>query len=48
MLRLKDIKGFELAYRKGKMTIKQLMSIAQFGMDSRAREYYNRIMEGLA
>ena len=47
MLRLADIKGFELAYRRGKMTARQFESLAQFGMESRAREYYNEIVEGL-
>ena len=47
MLRLADIKGFELAYRRGKMTAKQFRSLAQFNMDSRTRLYYNKVMENI-
>ena len=48
MLRLAEIKGFELAYRRGKMTAKQLVAIGKYGMESRAREYYNAIIGGIA
>lgn len=48
MLRLADIKGFELAFKRGKMTLNQLRNIAQYGMESRAREYYNALIGGIA
>lgn len=48
MLRLADIKGFELAYRRGKMTVKQLVAMGKYGMESRAREYYNALIGGIA
>lgn len=47
MLRLAEIKGFELAYRSGKMTAKQLVAIGKYGMDNIARSYYNAIMEDI-
>lgn len=47
MLKLAEIKGFELAYRRGKMTVKQLIVIGKYGMESRAREYYNALIRGI-
>jgi hypothetical protein len=48
MLRLADIKGFELAFKRGKMTLKQLRNIAQYRMENRARMYYENMMGVIA